>query len=834
MKKAKLTIKDEVNVRFTGLYQSDINDVIEKTKIFVPSARHTAAFKMKVWDGKESQFQENGATKFFMLDKVLPILESQGYDIDVVDNRKDIEFTPDKIDELFLHEYGIGLRYYQVDSVNEVIDNDKGILELPTSAGKAQPLTSDILTPYGWVKMKDLSVGDYVIGSDGKKTKVTGIYPQGKKSSFKVETTYGASVECCEEHLWNVRTKYDSNEGKGFRTLTLSELAERYKTGNENYWQLPVISPIEYDCNDNIFIDPYVLGVLIGDGSLCNHVIITNPEQDIIDNVKKLLHESDTINEISSKRRCPSYGIRGKKRGDNSTRKYLQYYGLMGTRSHEKFIPKAFLTASIETRINLLAGLLDTDGHVDTRGRIEYSTSSEQLSSDIVDLVMGLGGYASVSSNIPTFTYKGERRKGRRSYRLYINLHLDGMVKSEKNLKKINLNTRIKANCITNITYVGEKEMQCISVDAEDHLYVTNGYTLTHNTIISGAITKAYDPQYRTIIIVPSENLATQTFNDVSGYDLDVGKITGKITGKKREAMWQKRHLVITWQTLNRNRKYLKNYDIVIQDEIHEIGTVMYDVLANDLSHAHIRVGLTGTVPDDKHKAELIKSHIGGDILYSIDPKELMDQDYISTVEIELVPTQHLIDLPNKSKLEWDTESKYLNKNKDRIRSITEYIRNLKKTLNGNFLILSFPEIGKAIANELGSDFIDKDVDTDVRETYYKKYDQQTDYDLVATYRTVGTGISIDNIQYLITIDLGKNKTRVLQSIGRGLRKDGEENHLKVFDIYAEPMEEFVSKSGEAKPRVYGFSAKPHLQQRLKIYKNNEYQYYFTENPILI
>jgi superfamily II DNA or RNA helicase len=463
--------------------------VIDSTKIFIPAARHTAAFKMKVWDGKESQFEDDGSTKFFMLDKVLPILESQGYNIEIVDNRKEIEFVPDKIDELFLHDFGIGLRYYQINSVNKVIDHEKGILELPTSAGK---------------------------------------------------------------------------------------------------------------------------------------------------------------------------------------------------------------------------------------------------------------------------------------------------------------------------------------------------------TIITGAIAKAYDQSYRTIIIVPSENLVNQTYADVSAYDLDVGKITGKVTGKKRDAMWDKRHLVITWQTLNRNRTHLKNYDVVLFDECHEIGDVMYEILAKDLAHAHIRVGLTGTVPDDKHKAGLIKSHLGGDVLYSIDPKELMDQDYISTVEIELVPTQHLIDLPNKNKLEWDTESKYLNKNIDRIKAISDRIKKLQETLNGNILILSFPEIGKAIAKELGTDFIDKDVDTDVRESYYKKYDKEINYTLNATFRTVGTGISINNIQYVFLIDVGKNKTRVLQSIGRGLRKDGIDNHLKVFDIYSEMMEEFVSKSGEAKPRVYGFSAKSHLQQRLVIYNKNEYHYYFTENPILV
>lgn len=491
MKNVQLIIKDEVNVKFNGLFNKDITTIIEKTKIFKPSARHTAAYKMKAWDGKESQFNEDGSTKFFMLDKVLPILDQMNYNIDIVDKRKEITFTPEQITDTFLEEYGVDLRYYQVNAVNEVILNEKGILELPTSAGK---------------------------------------------------------------------------------------------------------------------------------------------------------------------------------------------------------------------------------------------------------------------------------------------------------------------------------------------------------TIISGAIAKVYDDSYRSIIIVPSENLVNQTFEDICEYGIDVGKIHGKITGKKRTKMWEARHLVITWQTLKNNKQYLKNYDIVIYDETHEIGDVMYSILSNDLAHAHIRVGLTGSMPDDKHKTELIKAHIGGDILYSVEPKELMDEEFISTVEIELKPTVHKIDLPNKANLDWEVESKYLNKNVDRIDAISNFIKSFGEDHDGNVLILSTPELGKHVAKKMDIDFIDKDVDTNIRESYYKRYDDESyfPYNLCATYRTVGTGISINNIQYVFLLDVGKNRTRILQSIGRGLRKDGVANHLKVIDIYSELIEEYRDQKGNDKERVYGFSGTIHLQKRKRIYNEKEYKFYKTEKPILV
>jgi hypothetical protein len=170
----------------------------------------------------------------------------------------------------------------------------------------------------------------------------------------------------------------------------------------------------------------------------------------------------------------------------NPLLKHLRALGLTGTRATTKFIPTNYKFNTVANRIALLQGLLDTDGSVDTRSHIEYSTSSKQLARDVIELVQSLGGTATVSARIPKYTYQGQRREGQRSYRLVISL--PAAIRPFRLSRKANRYThRPKyppSRAITAVTFVGRKEAQCIAVDAPDHLYVTDDYIVTHNTVM--------------------------------------------------------------------------------------------------------------------------------------------------------------------------------------------------------------------------------------------------------------------------------------------------------------------------------------------------------------
>lgn len=162
---------------------------------------------------------------------------------------------------------------------------------------------------------------------------------------------------------------------------------------------------------------------------------------------------------------------------------------------------------------------------------------------------------------------------------------------------------------------------------------IVNVATGGGKTFICAAIVKNVDDRYRTITIVPSENLVNQTAKDYKKCGLDVGLVYGKIAkGKKRDAEWAKQHVIATWQTLARDRKNLEKFDVLLFDECHECGDVMFDVMSRDMRNAHIRIGLTGTVPKDTYKREKIMCHIGGDVITEVRPKRLMDVGHLSKI----------------------------------------------------------------------------------------------------------------------------------------------------------------------------------------------------------
>jgi hypothetical protein len=274
-----------------------------------------------------------------------------------------------------------------VDDLQDLEDGKLDLLSisLPPRTGKAQPYDAKVLTPSGFVDMGDLVVGDCVIGDDGKPAKISHIFEQGVKDVYRVRFDDGSSTECCKEHLWTVQTADDRRYGKS-RTEKLEDVWGNLKRGREqrNNYSIPMVKPVEF-VEQPLPIHHYVLGVLLGDGSLTNGARFTNREEDIIRKIASLLPPSEELSAQGNGRKN-LWGI--EKKDDvrdasgfmtqGPTLQGLVDLGLYGKRSHEKFIPGAYLINSVANRVSLLQGLLDTDGYVH-RATIEYSTTSAQL-----------------------------------------------------------------------------------------------------------------------------------------------------------------------------------------------------------------------------------------------------------------------------------------------------------------------------------------------------------------------------------------------------------------------------------------------------------------------
>lgn len=351
-------------------------------------------------------------------------------------------------------------------------------------SGKAQPLHSKILLSNGeWKYMKDIQLYDEIIDGMGNKTKVIGIFPQGAKDIYEIETSDGRKTEASVDHLWKVRSqkqrlKYNkTNDEKYFMIKTTEDLIKENDTNKsiKSRCHLPLVKPIEYTKKD-LRIPPYILGCLLGDGYLSEKGTLgfSNTEKDIIENIKTYI-ESIGMEFKKNNGDNYTYSMTYKVNHLSPLKENLIYYNLLGKKPHNKFIPQDYLLSSIEDRLELLRGLMDTDGSVNNN-RYTYCTTSRQLKDDILTLIRSLGMIATVSVD------NREYVNSKCAYSINIQTN-NVIVSSKKHLSKLKPSYRYYNHVyIKNIKYIGKKECQCIMVDSDDKTYITDDFIVTHNT----------------------------------------------------------------------------------------------------------------------------------------------------------------------------------------------------------------------------------------------------------------------------------------------------------------------------------------------------------------
>ncbi len=393
------------------------------------------------------------------------------------------------------------------DALFDMIDAERfeqyiqsGVIEVAPLAfmrGRAQPLSSKVLTPLGWREMGQLEPGDYVIGSNGEPTQVLGVYPQGKKLVYRVTMTDGSSTVACAEHLWAVRTPWDKRRGRPHRVLGTQEMMDRLRSAHQHRYEIPLLSaPVRF-APRAVPLDPYALGLLLGDGCISDKTTPTfsTADPELAEALEARLAEIALVHKSGF-----DYVLRHTKGGrggrivTNPITQALRELGLAGTNSRTKFIPEPYLYNSTEVRLAILQGLLDSDGWtVSQKGRacrIQYSTVSPRLRDDVLFLVRSLGGVAYVR------TRKAKGRKpghaqGRpifhRSDAFVLDIRLPQGIQPFRLQRKAERYTEEGGGrpmrFIRSIEPLGEAETQCIRVAAADCLYVTDDFILTHNTL---------------------------------------------------------------------------------------------------------------------------------------------------------------------------------------------------------------------------------------------------------------------------------------------------------------------------------------------------------------
>lgn len=354
---------------------------------------------------------------------------------------------------------------------------------------------TEIPTPKGFIRMGDLKLGDEVFAQDGTVTKIIDIPYEGTGPGYKITFTDGSEVICGPHHEWvakssreRFRKTYESkyreswdnptyNQWKIFET---KEMALKYSPGvknNKDKFSIPICAPVEYETKP-LYLKPYLMGLLLGDGCFSastGQVGLTTGDKEIIESVSE-----ETVG-ISSKQGTSAVTVRLVQ----NIKSILKHYDLHGKLSDSKFIPRDYLESSVQHRISLLQGLMDTDGSVTSTGICSFTTVSPQLAKDVRELVTSLGG--SVTTRIRKTGYKknGELIPCKDAYHLRLKVAFNPFKLERKRIHFVPSDT-IKyrfERVIERIEPLEKIQSKCITVEHSSSTFLcTRDFIVTHNS----------------------------------------------------------------------------------------------------------------------------------------------------------------------------------------------------------------------------------------------------------------------------------------------------------------------------------------------------------------
>lgn len=391
--------------------------------------------------------------------------------------------------ELMVRElFGVEPEGWQDDVLMALPHKQRIAMRASKGPGKAQPKSTIIDTPYGKREFGSLKAGDFVFAIDGMPTRVKAVYDRGVRATHRVTFDDGSSTVVCAEHLWRVRGSaerarvgYDKTDPEsGWVVLSTEQIIARGVRNKNGKWEgrqfeIPTHGAAFYPKQD-LPMDPYIMGAWLGDGCRNSGKIAAKKNNDVEDE-------------------CRRRGATGTRVQDEmfyviGLMDALKRYGLCDKYSYEKSIPVAYLQSDETQRLDLLRGLMDTDGFIDIDSTCEFATTSPCLAKDVVWLVRSLGGRAYICDGVKKpFYYNDAKKKiyGRLCYRVRVRLPVNPFIMSTKAVRwkspyQSPEALRYMKRYIDRIEEVGEQDCCCIAVEHPTKCYLTNDFIVTHNT----------------------------------------------------------------------------------------------------------------------------------------------------------------------------------------------------------------------------------------------------------------------------------------------------------------------------------------------------------------
>ena len=476
-----------------------------------------------------------------------------------------------------------GLRDYQKEIVLKMLLARGGILKASTGLGKALPNTARIPTPQGWRTVGDIQVGDQLLGANGQPTTVLAVYPQeGPQQVYEVEFSDGRIVECCKDHLWKWMPTPSSRRAWRVTTTTdmQSHLQTNRKPGEDP--KVPLCSPIVYR-GKQLPVDPYVLGALLGNGCLKEQALtISSGNEFVPAKVASIL--GGTLHKCHAHNF--SYNIWLPERERTAKGYWKKRFAtvdvltgccepLVGAGSGTKYIPEPYLLSSADDRLRLMQGLLDTDGSVDDKGRVSYSTTSRKLAYGLAELAYSLGMLARVTKQ-PRTKYRSGEEFGvyfrcRPEFKPQLVTLPEKLARVAQGQARGNRHEKNEVMRVVDVRATSRyEEMTCFKVDASDSLFLCDNYVVTHNTFMAARILDAFSHEEMmlrgtplSVFAAPSKDITKKNAEEVAKLlpHRDVGLIMSGINRPSDDIQ------VITLDSLHRLNPL--EVGLLIVDEMH-------------------------------------------------------------------------------------------------------------------------------------------------------------------------------------------------------------------------------------------------------------------------
>ena len=363
-------------------------------------------------------------------------------------------------------------------------------------SGKALPNNTVIPTPNGPKAVGEIQVGDFLFDRQGEPTKVLGVFPQGEQDAYEIYFKDGRKTICSIDHLWNIHKKSwhrPSSKNKFVPYSTKQILEEGIKIDDIQGYRFEIqCSKATRYSEQKLSVHPYIFGCFLGDGCCLERVLtLSSNDIEIIERVNNLLgnngYSKISNNNYSWQFYCPEkqYNVNNVEKKYFQTREFFKdYLDYICKYSYEKSIPPIYKYSSIEQRLELIRGLMDTDGSIDNKGKLTFTSTSIKLINDVKEILGSLGYVSTIYEDIR------DKYTNNKCYQLHINIdnkekeklfYLPRKKNIAKNLPVSQFNyNRTK---IVNIKPLNIKiPMTCFLVDNEEHLFLANDFIVTHNT----------------------------------------------------------------------------------------------------------------------------------------------------------------------------------------------------------------------------------------------------------------------------------------------------------------------------------------------------------------